>query len=72
MISTRHTFQKIVVNAVRSGKCEKCGKRWRKQKKFWHSVNPFNKNEDGSQKSPKQVHADVVDEANAWQPVHCE
>ena len=69
---TRHTFQEIVVRAERSGKCDVCGKRWKKVRRFAHTVNPFNRNADGSQKTPREVFADASAEAKAWQPVHCE
>jgi hypothetical protein len=67
----RFVFEEIVCRAERSGKCVMCGKRWKKVKKFSQTVNPFNRNDDGSQKSRDQIWAELRAEAKAWQPAHC-
>ncbi len=46
--------------------CAACGKRSKRQKSFWQSVNPFNKNANGTPKTRAQVQADVSAEATAW------
>ena len=43
------------------------GKRRKRQKTFEQTVNPFNRNADGSVKSHDQVREDVRAEALAWQ-----
>lgn len=67
----RFVFEEIVCRAERSGKCAMCGKRWKKVKKFSQTVNPFNRNEDGSQKNREQIWAELRAEAKLWQPEHC-
>jgi hypothetical protein len=61
-------FNSVFLTKQKSGKCSKCGKTIVKQKKFEHTVNPFNKNEDGTVKSYSQVFKDVVKESNEWIP----
>lgn len=68
----RFVFEEIVCRAERSGKCTVCGKRWKKVKKFSQTVNPFNKNSDGSQKNREQIWAELRAEAKEWQPEHCQ
>lgn len=43
------------------------GKKVLRQKIFEKTVNPFNKNADGSVKSREEVRADVRAEAKAWE-----
>lgn len=64
-------FQEITIKAVRVGKCEKCGKRWRKTKSFTQTVNPFNRTALGAIKNSEEVYEDVRLEASNWQPKHC-
>lgn len=42
------------------------GKKRRRQKTFTQTENPFNKNADGSVKTPAQIYASVLAEAAAW------
>ena len=70
MATTR--FARVEVRAQRKGKCETCGKRWTKTKTFWHSVNPFNRRDDGTPKTRAEVLQDVRTEADSWNPEpHC-
>ncbi len=71
VLMTRFVFEEIVCSAKRTGKCSVCGKRWTKTKKFRQTVNPFNKNEDGSRKSREEIWVELKSEADAWQPDHC-
>jgi hypothetical protein len=66
MTFTRIVFPEIVHRVSRSGKCRHCGKRRSRQEKLWSTVNPFNKNEDGSVKSEKDVRRALQTEAAAW------
>lgn len=69
---SKWTFDDVSVRAERSGKCAVCGKRWKRSKVFRHTVNPWNKTDDGKVKTREQVRSDVIAEANAWQPEHCD
>lgn len=65
MRTTRLTFQQVSATGVRYEIID--GVRRRKQRKFTHTVNPFNRNADGSVKSFAQVKEDVRAEAIAWE-----
>lgn len=56
-----YTFQEVKVKATRFSETGK-----RQQKTFTATVNPWNKNADGSAKSEQQVRDDLRTEAAAW------
>ena len=59
------TFECLKATGFRK---EWAGDRWvRRQKTFEETVNPFNKNADGSIKSREQVRASVNAKARAWE-----
>lgn len=64
----RFKFTRTSFRATRHGKCPTCGKRVTRSRTFEQTVNPFNKNEDGSVKTWAEVSADVRREAAAWDP----
>jgi hypothetical protein len=61
-------FQPVSAKAERRGKCPTCGKTTRRSRTFEHTVNPYNRNADGSIKTFVEVLADVQAKADAWQP----
>lgn len=63
-------FQPVQTVRVLVGKCPVCGKQTTRRKTFEHTINPFNKNADGTVKDWAQVRQDVNAEANAWVPDH--
>lgn len=67
------TFQVVKVTAQKAGKCGICGKRTKRSRTFEASVNPYNKNENGSPKCYSEVHADVSKECDEWlgEPLFC-
>lgn len=71
----RIDFRPVTTSRKRAGKCPVCGKSATRQQTFEHTVNPFNRNADGTVKDYDQVRADVTAEANAWIPdfthAHC-
>lgn len=65
-------FEQISRPVKRSGKCY--GGFYHTQRRtFTNTVNPFNKNKDGSIKTPQQVFIDVRKESDKWasQPIEC-
>jgi hypothetical protein len=64
----RITFQSVVTSRRKAGPCPVCGKRSVRTRRFEHTVNPFNKNRDGSVKTADEVRADVHAEADKWKP----
>lgn len=61
-------FEEVITNRTKHGKCPSCGKTTVRQKKFSQTVNPWNKNSDGTSKTPDEVRADVNKEADDWVP----
>lgn len=68
----RYNFEKVKCYAKKSGKCL-CGKRRTRSEVLWQTVNPFNKNPDGTVKTYNQVRADVNREYEEWKskPITC-
>jgi hypothetical protein len=63
---TRVTFDEVYLYADKSGTCEKCGKPARRAKKFWQTLNPFNKNSEGLVKSRQEIYTELNHEISAW------
>ena len=47
---TTNNFPRVTHRAIRTGTCPVCGKRVKRSRVFEHTVNPFNRNPDGSVK----------------------
>jgi hypothetical protein len=52
-----HTFSVRRGTATYQATCSECGKTLNRTAKVEHTVNPFNRNEDGSVRSPAEVYA---------------
>lgn len=63
-----YTYTGPIRKAVRKGACPTCGKPATRSGTFQKTVNPFNKNADGTVKTWAQVEAAVKAEAEAWNP----
>jgi hypothetical protein len=61
-------FREIKLSTKRTFKCTVCGKRGQKSYTAYRTVNPFNRNEDGTVKSPQQILAEVQAEVRGWEP----
>jgi hypothetical protein len=50
-----------------------CGKRIRRAKKFYQTLNPFNKREDGMSKTAADIMPEIRAQAQEWQeaPEYC-
>lgn len=60
----RYVFDEVAVKATRYYFVD--GKRRQETKKFFQTVNPFNKNADGSLKTREQIYDEVRAERDAW------
>jgi hypothetical protein len=63
---TRTTFEEVKHHATKSVKCSSCNKTLRRQKIFSQTLNPFNKNKDGSLKTRFQIKDELVKDASQW------
>jgi len=70
---TTTVFDKIEHLAIKTGKCG-CGKRRRRQKTFWQTRNPFNKNKKGFVKTRNEIVEELRKEAEVWkkEPLTCD
>jgi hypothetical protein len=68
-----HKFPKVQCVAEKSAPCSGCGKRVRRQKTFWQTLNPLNTLPDGTVKDRTYILRELYDEANAWRkaPEQC-
>lgn len=63
-----YVYDKITATRRRSGKCPECGRRTARSHTETMTVNPFNKNPDGSVRTPAEVRLAVEAKADAWVP----
>ena len=63
-----YTYDKIKHVERRYGNCPVCGKRVQRSTTFMETVNPYNRNEDGTVKSAQEVRESVRAKGQAWKP----
>jgi len=60
-------FQEVRLYATKSVKCPDCGKRLKRSRKFYQTMNPFNKLPDGTVKSADDIYRELRAQAKAWE-----
>lgn len=73
-MSTTYRFPVIKATRKHTLTCPTCGRRFTRQRTFESTVNPFNRSENGTPRSPHEVREQVNAKADAWEPQmdHCE
>lgn len=66
---TRYVFEQVSAPAERKVRCPSCNRKRTIRRTFIQTVNPFNKNDDGTIKTWAEVREAVKAEAAAWEPV---
>lgn len=66
MRTSRHTFPVVKLSIQARSPCGKCGVMCSRTKKFWQTLNPFNKNDDGSVKTREQITDELRVQAAAY------
>ena len=61
----RYRFDEVSIKAVKRWKDES-GKTRQQTRKFFQTINPFNKNEDGTIKTRDQIMVEIKAERDAW------
>lgn len=61
-------FEKVQRRRQALGICPTCGRFVQRRKTFEQTVNPFNRNADGSVKTREEVAVSVQAEADGWEP----
>jgi len=62
----RSTFNEVALKATYRWEDPETGRARQESKKFFQTVNPFNKNAQGQQKTIKEITAELVKEREAW------
>lgn len=62
-----YRFSEVPLYGTKSVPCAGCGKKLRRQRKFFQTLNPFNKDADGRPKTVQQIHAELAEECRQWE-----
>ena len=62
----RVTFEEVSYHARKSKKCPVCGKTCTLSKKFFQTLNPFNKNTDGTVKTKSDIYKELTIKIVEW------
>ncbi len=69
-ITTTHTrFREYKRHGTKAGKCLVCGRTTRRQRTFRMTESPYNKNPDGTVRSPHEIARALDDQVRAWKAV---
>lgn len=65
-------FNEISLHSQKSGTCPMCRTPARRSKKFYQTLNPFNKNKNGFIKTREEILKELKEEINQWhkEPVY--
>lgn len=63
-----YTYQRVTRPVAKTVPCRGCGKKLKRSATLEQTVNPFNKNGDGTVKTYEQIVAELREEAAAWHP----
>lgn len=61
----RYRFDEVAIKGVKRW-TDETGKKRQQTRKFFQTINPFNTNEDGTQKTRDQIMAEIKAERDAW------
>jgi len=62
-----YVYERITARGRRSGTCDVCGKPAQRSRTFENTVNPFNRNADGTVRTRTEVRANVSRLAREWE-----
>lgn len=64
---TTYRYDSITARGFKRGQCAVCGKGAERSREFSQTLNPFNRNPDGSVKTALEIRREVNAAAKAWQ-----
>lgn len=67
MALIRTVFNEVSVHSEKVVKCSSCGKRLVRRKKFYQTINPWNKTASGEVKSRYEIMPEITAKAKEWQ-----
>jgi hypothetical protein len=65
MTGFTHRFDEVSIKATRRW-ADADGKKRQQTRKFWQTLNPFNKSADGTPKNRAQIVAELIAERDEW------
>jgi hypothetical protein len=65
---TTYRFPELHHYEERSGWCPVCGKRTVRKRRFTMTENPWNRNEDGTVRTTREIWSALAERAGAWEP----
>lgn len=66
MAMHKRDYREVWISGRKAGVCAVCGKNAARSKKFYQTVNPYNKNKDGSLKTETQIRKEILKERTEW------
>lgn len=63
---TRYVFQEIAIKATKRWKDSATGKPRSQTRKFFQTLNPFNRDSTGDIKTREQIYAEIKAERDTW------
>jgi len=60
------TFYEISRYGEKNCKCSKCGKKIKRKRKFYQTLNPWNKNKDGALKIKSEIELELSQSIKKW------
>lgn len=61
-----YNFEEVSIQHTKRWTDQETGKKRQKTKKFYMTLNPFNKNEDGSVRTRQEIYRELVKQRDAW------
>lgn len=67
MRTSRVTYEEVSMTGVKTVSCQGgCGRKLKRQKKFYQTLNPFNKNKKGVVKTTYEIYEELRNEIAEW------
>lgn len=67
MMTTTYTYRQVTAYGSKNGVCAVCGGSAKRAKRFRNTVNPFNRNPDGTVRTYDEVYTMVKSMAAEWE-----
>jgi len=61
------TFDEVSLTGYKTVRCTGCGRRLKRQRKFWQTRNPYNKNSEGYPKSAYEIREELSQDIRVWE-----
>ena len=63
---TIYHFKELKIKKIKYGYCDKCNKKYQESRTFSQTINPWNKNSDGSIKTHHDIYKELDIQADEW------